>query len=322
MNGLTEISRRGKWRFFAGLLLPLLCQSCFTGIESTPRITYKDVRRENITVNPEEEMGERFAAVPFSQWQPGRRFTVTDPKASMVYLAPVGKRAEVAPGDCLAYCGVRGVPSITGKDVAELVFVRLPQMTDTLLYRPGTDVASLAERGSLHLPFMVDLDMVSAVAGVLAGKEMYTRTDRWLNERGNEIKGRKFVRVRVDSVLPGDESYPFRVYFSSLEKKEERGAVMMSPTVGEGVPALRGFSSLFVLTDPRESYPQISDANWELIRQGRLANGMTAQEASLALGSPRDIYRRPDQSILYERWTYPGGVYLIFEDGVLTRFQQ
>lgn len=98
MNGLTDISRRGKWRFFAGLLLPLLCQSCFTGIESTPRITYKDVRRENITVNPEEEMGERFAAVPFSQWQPGRRFTVTDPKASMVYLAPVGKRAEVAPG--------------------------------------------------------------------------------------------------------------------------------------------------------------------------------------------------------------------------------
>jgi hypothetical protein len=49
---------------------------------------------------------------------------------------------------------------------------------------------------------------------------------------------------------------------------------------------------------------------------------MTSQEATLALGTPSDVIRRPDQSMLYERWSYPGGIYLIFEDGILVRFNQ
>lgn len=322
MSRRVEISWLGKWQFIVGLLLPLLCQSCFTGIESTPKITYKDVRRENITVNAEDELASHFVAVPFSRWRSGRRFVVSDDKGSMAYSAPIGKSTEIKRGDILVYCGVRDVPSITGGSVAELMFVSMSQRGDTLLYRPGGDSRTLADRGTLPLPFVVDLDLVEEVARTLSGKDLFTRTDRWLSLRGSEIRGRKFVKVRVDSVLPGDESYPFMICFSSLEKEGENGALMMSPTVEEGTPSLRGFSNLFLLSDPRESYPQISAENWELIRQGKLAQGMTTQEASLALGTPRDIYRRPDQSILYERWTYPGGVYLIFEDGVLTRFQQ
>lgn len=323
MKFLSVKYPQGKLWFVVGLLLPLLCQSCFTGIESTPKITYKDVRRENIQANPDDLFAGQFVAVPYADWKPGRRFMVADGKASITFMPQVGKSTGVTTGDILIYCGARGVPSIVGGNTAELLFVKLPLLTDTLVYRPGMSIEALGVRGKMRLPFVVDLNSVADVARILAGRELFTRTDRWLAADGRgEVRGRKFVKVRVDSVLAGNENYPFAVCFTSLEKQGETGALMMSNTVTDGTPALRGFSNLFTLSDPRDFYPQITDANWELIRQGKLALGMTSQEATLSLGTPRDIYRRPDQSILYERWSYPGGVYLIFEDGLLTRFQQ
>lgn len=307
------------------LLAPLaaLVQSCFTGIESTPKITYKDVRKVEGDAAPEEVFAQEFRAVPYSRWTSGHRFLVADSKALVTYSAPAGKFLRVGRGDTLVYRGIREVTAITGGKAAELIFTLLAAPSDTILYRPGGDSSSLMARENLRLPFLVDLELVADASRILAGRHLVTRTDRWLSTSGDtEVKGRKYLNVTITDVEAHDEDYPFFVKFASLEDGGETGGVLMSTTVDDGLPALREFDNLFLMSDPRGQYPQVSDTNWELIRRGKVAVGMTTGEASLALGSPRDIDRRHNQSMMYERWSYPGGVYLVFEDGVLVRFNQ
>jgi hypothetical protein len=308
-------------KVLTAFLLLFLCQSCFTGIESTPKITYKDVRKEQIEVTPEQEFAKGFVATAFADWEIGRRFKTVDAKASLSYLPMPGKTANLAEGDIIEYLGVREVRSIVGGNTAELLFRKIAD-TDTLTYRPGADIVELQERGVLHLPFVVDLATVSDASQQLLGRELYTRTERWLSPTGGSVRGRKFVKVRVTSVDAGNETYPYLISFVSEEKDGESGALMMATNVTDDTPALRGFENLFYLSNPKDKYPLISDSNWELIRNCKVAEGMTSQEATLALGTPSDVIRRPDQSMLYERWSYPGGIYLIFEDGILVRFNQ
>lgn len=302
-------------------LSPLLLSSCFTGIESTPKITYKDVKKQQVDSTLEQQFALNFKTIPFSQWQPGRCFLMADEKGKYSYSAPAGKISRVAKGDTIVYRGFREVASFTGLPVAELMFTVSGHESDTLLYRPGSDAVRLMESENLRLPFLVDLSMVTDVAQLLVGKDLVTRTERWISpSTGYDIKGRKFLNIKVTSVDAYDENYPFKVSFVSLEKKGEIGALLMSYTEDEGVPALRGFENLFLLENPRNGYDWITDENWELIRQGKVAEGMTPREVTLSLGSPRDVDRRHNQSILYEQWSYPGGIYLIFEDGILVRF--
>ena len=49
---------------------------------------------------------------------------------------------------------------------------------------------------------------------------------------------------------------------------------------------------------------------------------MTKQEVSLALGAPKLVDRGHDQASLYERWVYPDGVYVIFQDGLVEKFNR
>jgi hypothetical protein len=49
---------------------------------------------------------------------------------------------------------------------------------------------------------------------------------------------------------------------------------------------------------------------------------MTSSECRLALGAPNDYTRVPTTGGMVERWTYDNGVYLMFEDGVLTRYRK
>lgn len=78
---------------------------------------------------------------------------------------------------------------------------------------------------------------------------------------------------------------------------------------------------MFSDTDPHLLYPQISDSNWELIKKGKLANGMSKEECSLSLGNPVNIRRVPTYNGLHEYWFYDNGVNLIFVDGVLERYR-
>lgn len=318
---LTLRHIRQAGRTLTGVLsaiFALLLQGCFTGIESTPKITYKDVRKQVVN-SPEREFARQFRADSFSDWKPGRRFRVADKRGAHTYLPPVGKVGELSEGDTLVFRGTRTIPSILGDEAAELIFTRLTTPIDTFFYRPGGSVDELYSRGELHLPFMVDLQQVADAARSLVGKTLFTRTNRWYSAGETELKGRKFLKVKIESVDAANEDYPFFIRFRSAESGGEEGGMLMALTVDDGVPALRGFENLFLLENPRNDYPAISDDHWELIRDGKVTPGMTLQEVRLSLGSPMEVDRRPDQSILYERWSYPGGVYLIFEDGLLSR---
>lgn len=299
-------------------LLLLTLQSCFTGIESTPKITYKDVKKQ-VSTTPEQEFDRNFRVDSFSTWLPGRSFLVTDDRGGLTYLPPAGKIGNLVKGDTIVFRGYRTLPSIFGDEVTELVFVKANEPLDTFLYRGGASADELKQRGPLKLPFMVDLSLVKKAREILQGKELYTRTNRWYSGQDTELKGRKFLRVKILDVISGNEIYPFRILFRSAEGGAEEGAMLMAPSEPDGVPSLRGFENLFVMSDPRQNYPHISDSHWELIRNGNVEIGMTTQEVQLSLGSPSELEKRPDQSILYERWSYPGGIYLIFEDGLLTR---
>lgn len=297
-----------------------LLQSCFTGIESTPKITYRDVQRQQVEVTPEQRMSALFQPDSIASWHSGRRFKVLDDRSNLSYVASGGSTVILHADDTLRYAGVRPLRSIMGGEVAEILFVK--GGNDTLTYRVDASAAQLLARSWVPLPFLVDLDLVEKVERQLKGKTLYTRSNRWIDDAWQPVEGRKFERVTVVSVAPGKEDYPFVIHFKSDDTSLPPGAMAVAMAMAEGVPSLRGFENLFFLDDPRKRYPNITREHWDLICRGRVTNGMTAAEATLALGNPKEVDRRHDQSLLYERWSYPSGIYLIFENGVLVRHNQ
>ena len=97
---------------------------------------------------------------------------------------------------------------------------------------------------------------------------------------------------------------------------------MVYMSIGRSRAATRNFDTLFSFTDPRSSYPEIKDEVWELIIRSRVRSNMTRDEVRLALGSPASVERVPTYGGMIERWSYTDGVYLVFEDGFVTRFRQ
>ena len=93
-------------------------------------------------------------------------------------------------------------------------------------------------------------------------------------------------------------------------------------TYGTSASATRNFDRLFSFTDPRRSYPRITDATWQKIIRSQVEAGMTRDECRLALGAPDHIDRGATPGAQLERWTYDNGVYLIFEDGILERWRK
>jgi len=84
----------------------------------------------------------------------------------------------------------------------------------------------------------------------------------------------------------------------------------------------RDFDAMFVASDPRLDYPEVSDENWSHIQHGQVAVGMTKQECRLSLGTPNRISENPEQGGMREYWYYDGGAYLFFMNGLLSQFRK
>lgn len=298
----------------------LLLQSCFTGVESTPKITYKDVKENRADRKaPETELAATFVAPDFAGWRDGKRFYVTSDRISLVLAAD--RPADVVfprEGSEMIFRGCRTATSLTGNDVVEILFT-LPGTADTLAYRTNATTAELMARKKVEVPFTIDTDLVAAVHSAIVGKNLFVKTPLWFNADGQAVEGRKFVKVHITDVQPANEIYPFRVLFT--DDYGTTHSVFMSADNGSRWSP-REFDAIFSFTDPHLDYPRISDEMWSYIIRNRVKEGMTKPEARLSLGDPANIDRGHDHSSAYERWNYSNGIYLIFEDGLLVRFNR
>lgn len=301
------------------MLIPLLLQSCFTGVESTPKITYREVKENKADgISPEAAFTAGFSPQNFTEWLEGKPFYVTSDRIGLVLTpdSPEDREKEPKEGDVILYIGSRTVTDLTGNEIAELLFKREDNNGGRFAYRTGFSQKELTERSSIEIPFTIDLDYVKEWNSALAGKEYYIKTPLWLDENGSQKMGKKFVKVKILGVKAANEVYPFMIVFDD-GTGAQRGVFMAANNDTRWAP--RTFPSIFSFTDPHEQYPKITDAMWNNIQNNRVTEGMTKTEASLALGTPANIDRGHDHSSAYERWRYSDGVYLIFEDGLLVR---
>ena len=159
------------------------------------------------------------------------------------------------------------------------------------------------------------MQMVERADSLLRGRTFYVLTPVWRDEADAIIDtGRKFVAVRIDSVLPGTTAAPLRLDFTDIEA-DRRASLFINPDPAARSP--RTFANFFAIADPRLRYPDIVPAHWQMIIEGRIADGMTRRECRLALGNPREVTRHTNYSIMQERWTYENGIWLLFEDDIL-----
>lgn len=284
--------------------------SCFTGIESTPRITAKDVSRNVPASNEEAELASRLNPLPATQWERGRRFLVTDPRLSLVFE----KEPAIASGETLIFDSLSDEISITGDTICVITFIReqLTGRQDTLRYKVRLPANALSP--SFTLPMAVDLDMVDNARQILAGRKFYITSPLRVDSRLMPTAGgRRYVAVTVTDVAPGNDDYPLR-----LDITDDKGsASSVAMTVGTARSSTRNFDKIFTLSDPRLRYPAIADATWDNIVNSRVVEGMTTTECQLAIGAPRDIRKWHNGGSFFEGWTCDNGTYLIFVDGLL-----
>ena len=292
--------------------------SCFTGVENTPKITEKDVSR---TIN---ELERRQPTLTISQfrdslplWQVGKRFYVTDNQARLLFahIPGVDMDSVRLAGKCLTY---KGYETAVGLDNRQVVDILLADDRHTYTYHTGKTLDEFSS--SFAIPLLIDMDMVTSAARQLDGKDVYIKTPIWY-EVGTEhmVHGRHFIKVHIDSVLPGNKVLPLRVLFTASDNGQ-KAFVWMSG--GSASISNRDYDSLFGAKDMHDNYPEISDEHWALIVHGDVCEAMTKDECRLAKGAPKQVARQHNQAEVREYWYYDGGSYLQFVDGLLKDFRK
>lgn len=301
-------------------MLCVLTTACGTGIEVTERVTDKDVRR---VIEQADGHQPTVTLVAFSDsvpaWRQGKRFWVADNQ--VLHLFVPSRDYDI---DTVKVAGHEF--SFDGYDTGGLYDNRLTVnllFSDTAdgksyVYRTGKTIDEF--RSGFSIPMLIDMDMVDHIARQVVGKDYFIRTPIWYDRNSEQMMdGRHFIKVHVDSVLPGNAVMPLRLLFTTADTGE-RAMVWMSDNAS--VMHGRDFDAMFVAADPHLSYPAISDANWKRITCGQVVEGMTKEECRLSLGSPKRILENPDQGGMREYWYYDGGSYLYFQDGLLNQFRR
>ena len=298
------------------MLTALLLSSCFTGVESTKKITDKDVQR----AIHEMERGKKSMALQdhvdsLPTWSLGKTFWVVDDQVRLIFSPSAHYNIDSLSllGKQLTYQGYDIHRQVNNTEVVDIKF---SDGAHELVYATGKTLADISHP-AFAVPFLVDGDMVSHYANQVVGKTVYVKNSVWYTLDGDKIEGRKFVPVKITAIKPGNRIYPLRAEFKTADGRE----AMLWMTTGSSSISGRDFDSLFSLTDVRLQYPDISAENWARIVEGKVAEGMTKEECRLSFGAPKTVSQRPDQTGLREYWYYDGGRYLFFVDGLLKEYR-
>ncbi|MDE7081023.1 MAG: hypothetical protein K2O78_05160 [Muribaculaceae bacterium] len=299
-------------------VLAILLSSCFTGIEGTKKITLSRQDRKQTAPTAEELYLSDVAPSSSLEWESGKAFFVADSRASVlidaVEVASPG-REGLERGDILRYVESREMRMPDGSTRTVIVFSR--GAGEEFRYVAADSATGAGAEGVMSdaIPGLIDPVMVKAVGDRLRGTDLWTRSTLWLDDSDNRQSGLKYDRVRVTDVAPGSMVFPVRVTFEDYSGN--RGSYLMN--YGNTGIDSRGFSNLFSLTDPRASYPGISDEVWNLICREKVRAGMTKEECRLAKGNPSDVHTGHDYSKSMLLWIYPDATTLYFEDDLLVR---
>ncbi len=283
---------------------------CFTGIESTPKITYDEVKRQKVEATPEQAFLSSVSGQPFGQWVSGKEFYVTDDKINIIFGATASSEDSLA-GEIITYEHSNVVVSMTGDSIVELVFAH--DGDREYVYRTGVTLSEMMSRRCIDVPFAIEKSMIEQVARKMCGNTYYVLTSIWYDENETVSYQRKYVPVTIVDASPGNHVYPVKLTF----KNSSGDRYLMFMSMSENPKAPRGFASLFSFENPRLRYPDIDDDIWRNIINGKVVAGMTRDECRLSLGSPADISRRPGYNGVSELWLYDNGSYLMFQDGLL-----
>lgn len=289
---------------------------CHTGIESTKTITLSKNERKQFEATPEEKLMDGLQAPKLAEWKQGKRFLVSDNRASLVFDAnSVGTAETELVGKILEYAGVDTKTTPGGADEAVVVF---KDGANTYRYSTGKspDAAS-ATISSMDVPMLIDLEFVSKAKEMLVGRKVWTRSQLWYDMDENKIDGRKFVPVHIVDVKPGTMVFPLKI--NIIDENDEPALMYMN--AGTAGIESRTFQNIFSLSDPKERYPGIQQDVWELIQQGKVRLGMTKEECKLSLGNPSDVNSGHDWNSTIDFWQYSNGSFLRFQDGLLVSFR-
>ena len=306
-----------KWALMC--ILGAFMTACGTGIELTEHVGEKEVKKaiEHATNQSMVTLEAYVDSVP--AWRQGKLFKVTDNQARLLFARSHDYDIDTVDlaGKMLSYEGYDTGGIYDNRSTVNLLF-KDTTTGNTYVYRTGKTIDEF--RSGFSIPMLIDMDMVNHIGRQVAGKDYYIRTAIWYDRQSEQMRdGRHFIKVHVDSVLPGNAVMPLRVLFTTDDTRE-KAMVWMSDN-GSTMHG-RDFDALFAAADPHLSYPAISDANWELITNAKVVEGMTKEECRLALGSPKRINEIPEQSGMREYWYYDGGAYLFFVDGMLRQFRR
>lgn len=300
-------------RNWLGVLL-LALAGCGTGIETTTTVTDKDVKKvEDYYASLSVQSTLQIPVDSVASWKPGKRFYVTDNKVMLVFSNASQIPQKQLQGTYLTFTGIETGGVLDNRDVVTLIFT---DGENRYCYFTNKEKQDLSP--GFQVPFLIDEDMVKAVSEQIVDKTLYTRTRLWYDAHtGQMIDRRQYIAVKVDSVMPGNDVLPLKVYFTTQDTRER---AMLRISCGKSVRS-RDFDAVFSLQDPRVTFSEIDDLNWQKIVNGKVAPGMNKQECRLAKGAPKQIVSVPSHDGLGEYWYYDGGEFLHFEDGVLKQFR-
>lgn len=164
---------------------------------------------------------------------------------------------------------------------------------------------------------LVDLDVIDSLKRKLIGKKLWTKSLLWFDTSGNRVPGKKFVEVEITDITPGDISFPIKVSFRDAAGRD--ACFMMN--FGSELSKSRSFPILFSLSDPHLRYPNILPEYWDCIQRGTVVPGMSKDECRLSIGNPAAVDAGHDYTRTLDVWHYSDGRYLMFVDGLLSKYR-
>lgn len=300
-------------------LLGAILASCSTGIESTKKIRMNKDDVKLMAKSKEQIFASSLQGSPLSSWEKGKKFLAMSDRALYIFEPNetiTGINVENFSGKTLTFVGVDSHITPDLKDECVIVFSDGTNLFRYLTKKPTAE--AMNDIDSSKLPLLSDIDLIERWKEKLTGSTLWTKSNLWYDSNGTRVPGLKFAKVTVTDILPTTGDFPMKVKITGPNGEE----AFLNMNYTSDTHDSRNFAAVFFMADPKGKYPHISDDNWALIQRGKVGAGMTKEECKLSIGNPDDLQSGHSRSQTMDIWQYNDGTYLMFEDGLLTRFRQ